>query len=145
MNLLIYKKIKNSDFSDNLIKSIVMETLKNVNKKFVDCEVSVHLVGEKYIKNLNKNYRGKDKVTDVISFATQDVCLDKNMAKDLGDLFVCPQQIKKQAKDFFVSYDEEMARILIHGVLHLCGFDHQGDQEGKKMFSLQEKILKKVL
>ncbi|HQL52989.1 MAG TPA: rRNA maturation RNase YbeY [Candidatus Magasanikbacteria bacterium] len=145
MNLLIYKKIKNVPFSEEIIKKIVSSTLKTIKKNFKDYEISVHLVGEKYIKNLNKKYRGVDQVTDVISFATQDLLFDKNMNKDLGDLFICPQRIKKQAKDFLVDDREEFARILIHGVLHLCGYDHQNEKDSKKMFSLQEKILKNFL
>ncbi len=144
MSLLIYKKTKNIFFTEKKIKKIVEETLISVKKDLENFDVSLHLVGEKFIKELNKQYRGKDLVTDVISFATQDFSFGKQMAQDLGDLFICPEQIKRQAKDFLVSYDEEFTRILIHGVLHLCGFDHQEEKEGKRMFALQEKILKKI-
>lgn len=145
MNLLIYKKIKNNPFSDEIIRKIVSSTIRTIKKNSNDYEMSVHLVGEKYIKNLNKNYRGVDQVTDVISFASQDLFFHKNMNKDLGDLFICPQKIKKQAKDFLIDYQEEFARILIHGILHLCGYDHQDEKDSKKMFLLQEKILKNFL
>lgn len=145
MNLLIYKKIKNNPFSDEIIKKIVNSTIRMIKKNSNDYEMSVHLVGEKYIKNLNKNYRGVDQVTDVISFASQDLFFHKNMNKDLGDLFICPQKIKKQAKDFLIDYQEEFTRILIHGILHLCGYDHQDEKDSKKMFLLQEKILKNFL
>lgn len=144
MSLLIYKKIKNDFLGEKKIKKIVERTLISVKKDLKNFDISLHLVGEKFIRELNKQYRGKDSVTDVISFATQDFFLGKQMAGDLGDLFICPDQIKKQAKDFLVSYEEESTRILIHGVLHLCGFDHQEEKEGKRMFVLQEKILKKI-
>lgn len=145
MHLLIYKKIKKCGFSDKQIKKIIDYALRSVYKKSADCEISIHLVGEQSIKKLNYKYRGINKITDVISFATQDVFWGKDTDKDLGDLFICPKKIEKQAKEFFVSYEEEFVRILIHGVLHLCGFDHQTDKEKKEMFALQEKVLQKLL
>lgn len=144
MNLLVYKKIKESYFTEKIIKTVVEKTLKNIKKKLLSCEISVHLVGESYIKKINKQYRGKDVITDVISFATQDISWGKQTEIDLGDLFICPKQIKRQAQDFEVDYQEEFKRILVHGVLHLCGFDHQTERDGKKMFALQERILKQL-
>lgn len=144
MNLLVYKKVKENYFTEKKIKTIVEQTLRGVREKLINCEISIHLVGESYIKKINKQYRGKDMITDVISFATQDISWGKQTEIDLGDLFICPKQIKRQAQDFEVDYQEEFKRILVHGVLHLCGFDHQTERDGKKMFALQERILKQL-
>lgn len=144
MNLLVYKKVKENYFTEKKIKTIVEQTLRGVRKKLINCEISIHLVGESYIKKINKQYRGKDVITDVISFATQDISWGRQTEIDLGDLFICPKQIKRQAQDFEVDYQEEFKRILVHGVLHLCGFDHQTERDGKKMFALQERILKQL-
>lgn len=144
MNLLVYKKVKENYFTEKKIKTIVEQTLRGVREKLINCEISIHLVGESYIKKINKQYRGKDVITDVISFATQDISWGKQTEIDLGDLFICPKQIKRQAQDFEVDYQEEFKRILVHGVLHLCGFDHQTERDGKKMFALQERILKQL-
>ncbi len=144
MNLLVYKKVKENYFTEKKIKTIVEQTLRGVREKLINCEISIHLVGESYIKKINKQYRGKDVITDVISFATQDISWGRQTEIDLGDLFICPKQIKRQAQDFEVDYQEEFKRILVHGVLHLCGFDHQTERDGKKMFALQERILKQL-
>jgi probable rRNA maturation factor len=100
--------------------------------------VSVVLVGEAKIRALNKKYRHKDKVTDVLSFG------DWGDKEFLGEIVICLPQIKRQAKQFGVSAREEMIRMLAHGFLHLTGLDHEKSQaEEKKMFKKQEDLVKK--
>lgn len=107
--------------------------------------ISVHLVEEKEMRELNKKHRKKDRVTDVLSFP---LLSKKEMRDDIysevGDVFLCLPRIKKQAAEYGVSFEEEIARMLAHGVLHLLGFDHKNKKSAKKMFHLQEKIVKKV-
>ena len=105
--------------------------------KCLNKSLSIQFVSERKIKKLNRKYRGVDKVTDVLSFG-----LDGD---DLGDIFICCQRIKKQAKIFQVTAKEETARMLTHGVLHLLGFEHRKKIEGREMFLLQEKLLKESL
>ena len=142
MEIVINKTIKNIAFADTKINKIIEKILKKEGKS--KASFSINFVGESKIKSLNKIYRKKDKVTDVISFALQD---DKRMGEsdELGDVFICPKQVKRQAKEFGVSYKEEMTRILVHGVLHLLGYDHMTSQEEKKMFVLQERLVKDFL
>lgn len=111
----------------------------------MEVTASIHLVGEKMIKKLNKKFLSKDKVTDVLSFplverGTRNV----GQEGDLGDVFLCVPRIKKQAKECGVSFEEEFCRMLTHGMLHLFGFDHENKKEAKKMFDLQEQIVKKL-
>lgn len=106
---------------------------------------SIHLVGEKEIRALNKEHLKKNKVTDVLSFPLCEVGeIGDRRYKEIGDIFICVPQIKKQAKEYGVSFEEEFCRMLTHGVLHLLGFDHQKEKDAKKMFKLQEQIIKKL-
>ncbi len=107
--------------------------------------ITVHLVDEKKIKELNKKHRNVDRATDVLSFPLMEHGkLETGQDGDWGDVFLCLPKIKKQAKEYKVSFEEEFSRMLTHGILHLLGFDHQKKTETEKMFKLQEKIVKKL-
>ena len=102
-------------------------------------DLSLVLVGDKRIKELNKIYRRKNKVTDVLSFGDWD---DK---KFLGEVFICLPQAKRQAKKYGATLKRELTRLLAHGLLHLAGFDHEKTkQEEKEMLGKQEKIIKAI-
>lgn len=117
-------------------KKIALKTLKFLNLKQL---VSIVLVGDKRIQELNKEYRHKNKVTDVLSFG------DWQEEDFLGEVIICVPQAKRQAKEFGIDFKSEMARLLIHGILHLAGYDHEkSKKEEKIMFGLQDQILKKV-
>mgnify|MGYP001617434318 CR=1 FL=1 len=153
----IYKEVKNVGFTSKDIVSVVKTMMEFLKKK--NSEVSVHLVGDKKIKKINKKYRGINKVTDVLAFAMQDQAslryarqgISSNLGQekiknnDLGDIFISIPQIKRQAKEQKILYKEELVRILAHGILHLNGFDHLDKKEEKKMFNLQEKMVTKII
>ena len=124
-----------------IIKKIILKVLRRMKCK--KGEVSVNCVTENKIKAINKIYRKKDKITDVISFSAQE---GERVGdeKDLGDIFICLKKIKKQAKEYGVSWEEELVRMLVHGVLHLLGYDHQSVRDEKEMIGLQERIIKTV-
>ena len=119
----------------------------NSIKKYV---LNVSLCGEQKIRSLNKNFRAKDKVTDVLSFPLQENLrfgeVDNFIPEiELGDIYVCKQVCTRQAKTFAITYYEELVHLIVHGFLHLCGYDHEIDEEEEKiMFELEEKILKEV-
>ena len=135
MTCLVYKTVKKSPVSQKYINHIVESVLKKCKVRGVD--FSLHLIGDQKMKRLNRQYRGQEKTTDVLSFAMED-------GKDLGDIFISVPQIKRQAKLFEVSMKEEFTRIFIHGILHLLGYNHQKVGDAKKMFALQELLLKKI-
>ncbi len=122
------------------IKKIVFFVLKNLQQR--QGTVSVILVSAKEIQRLNKKYRGKNKVTDVLSFGFANNEIKIN---ELGDIFICPSQIVSQAKIYQVTSQEEMVRMLVHGVLHLLGYDHQQKKAKEKMFKIQEIMVKKLV
>lgn len=103
-----------------LIKKRVEKVLKGENKK--NSAVSIVIVGEKRIRDINKKYRKKDKPTDVLSFPFNESFI---IEKELGEVFVCPTWIKKKK--------ENLERVVIHGILHLLGYDHKKDKEEKDM------------
>ena len=104
---------------------------------YKDAEVSITLVDDKQIRALNKKYRGINKPTNVLSFELGDDVL-------LGDIFISLDTVKKQAKEAGISVAEHTAHMIIHGMLHLQGFDHIKDDEAKVMEDKEIKILKKL-
>ena len=106
-------------------------------------QAEIIVIGDKEMAEINRAHRGKNKTTDVLSFAFLE---DKKIKTQyLGQIFISFPQIKKQAKQYGVSIKEEFSRMLVHGLLHLAGYDHDSLKKEKKMFSLQEKIVKKIV
>jgi probable rRNA maturation factor len=87
------------------------------------------------IENYNRSYRKKHEPTDVLSFTY-------GLPELLGEVYVCPEYVKENAKEFGVTFNEELLRVCIHGLLHLCGYDHEKDEESaRQMFDRQESYL----
>ena len=106
-------------------------------------ELSVSLVGPEKMKRLNRQYRHKNRPTDVLAFSALEGRGPRVPVQSIGDVVVCLAVAKKQAKDYGSSLAQELRRLTVHGVLHLFGYDHEkSPKEAKRMFALQEKILK---
>lgn len=105
-----------------------------------DSEINLILVESEEIHQMNKDYRGKDYVTDVISFEADDE--EDEFYK--GDIFLCIDKVYEQALKYEHSNEREFAFLLVHGVLHLHGFDHIEEDDEKIMFAKQEEILDKL-
>lgn len=99
--------------------------------------VSLAFVPPNRIKQLNKLYRRKDSVTDVLSFTNAPTI----KGEAIGEIIICPAQAKKQAKAFGQSFQKEVNRLVLHGYLHLLGYDHIKKAEAKIMESVEKKIL----
>ncbi len=117
-----------------------------------DTEMSVTFVNNPEIRWYNKHYRGLDKPTDVISFAIEDADDDVPinfaddqpvaLAKNIGDIIVSVDKIGEQATYLEHSYERELGFLVVHGFLHLNGYDHMiSDEAEKEMFTLQREIL----
>ena len=102
-----------------------------------DAEVSITLVNDKTIHKLNKQYRNIDKPTNVLSFELGDDIL-------LGDIFISLDTVKKEATLAGISVPEHTAHMIVHGMLHLQGYDHLNDKDAETMEKLEIKILKKL-
>ncbi len=106
-----------------------------------DCQVSLAFIGEAEMKKLNHDWRGKNKVTDVLSFE-EDNFISPEKEKSLGEVIVCVPQARRQARLLKHPLAEEIDRLLIHGLAHLLGYDHEGVSavEAKKMFAFEEQV-----
>ena len=134
---LVYFENKKHPWTKQAIGKIATEAGRFEPK--ISGAVEVHLVGDARIRKLNKQYRGIDKPTDVLSFAWKE---DPGyQGALLGQIYMSVPYIERQAKRFNVSAKEEFVRMLVHGLLHIVGYDHMKDKEAKQMFSLQEKIV----
>ena len=107
--------------------------------------VSIHFVGDRRMRRLNRLYRGLDRPTDVLSFAVKEgPRLVHSDTDDWGDIFLDVPYIQRQARRLHISYREECLRMLIHGILHSAGYDHVKGTDAAMMFALQESLLKKT-
>ncbi len=123
-------------YLDDIIKR-VLEHEKVENAYF-----SVIFVSAKEIKKINKKYRKVDAVTDVISFAFEDVKDNINSnIRILGDIYICIEKMLEQAQIYEHSIKRELSFLTVHGLLHLLGYDHSDKESEKEMFGLQELIL----
>lgn len=106
--------------------------------------VGVRVVDDRTIRTLNRIHRSKDKVTDVLSFSATEG-LPKAMAAgakgELGDIVIALPQVRRQAKAIGRSAKDEFALMVVHGTLHLLGFDHESLTDEARMFALQHDIL----
>ncbi|WP_282801086.1 rRNA maturation RNase YbeY [Secundilactobacillus kimchicus] len=116
-------------------------------------EMSVTFVNNDRIQEINRTYRGVDRATDVISFAIEDsaedddlpIVMDDELAaeipENLGDIFVSVDKVGEQADFLEHSYERELGFLVVHGFLHLNGYDHMEPEDEKVMFKLQREIL----
>lgn len=130
------KELKELESLNGLIEyAIKSENVENV-------VFNVIIVDSDKIQEINKTYRGIDRVTDVISFALEDnediVYEDFRL---LGDIYICIDKIYSQALEYGHSVSRELSFLTIHGFLHLLGYDHMNEDEEKLMFKRQEEIL----
>jgi probable rRNA maturation factor len=120
------------------LKKIAASILTAVEQSHA--ELSVALVGDQEMRPLNAKYRKKNKTTDVLSFPA-DPSLPSE-AGLLGDVIISVEQAKRQAKERNHSLKKEMVTLLVHGILHLLGYDHERSQrQAKIMASLEQKLL----
>lgn len=97
-------------------------------------DIVVAFVDKTEIQRINKEFRSKDKPTDILSFEDES-------SEVLGELALCGEIVDEQAKEHQLTRDEELGYLLIHGVLHLLGYEHeQGGENEKKMFALQDQL-----
>ena len=111
--------------------------LENINTEIT--EMSLSFVSKEEIQDINRDYRGKDVPTDVISFALNDEIEDE--INSIGDIIICVDIAREQAQEYNHSFDREIGFLAVHGFLHLLGYDHMNEKDEKEMFDKQEAIL----
>lgn len=131
-----------------LIESVVETALKAENKR-EKCQVSIMLVDDMQIREINREYRGIDKATDVLSFPMLDGGEDEGISDMdldtgelvLGDIVISLNRADEQSKEYGHSFEREVAYLTAHGMLHLLGYDHENEDERKIMRDREEAIL----
>ncbi|ADV93275.1 rRNA maturation RNase YbeY [Bacillus subtilis] len=110
-------------------------------------EVSVTIVSNDDIHQINKEYRGKDAPTDVISFALEEEgegeieIVGAEMPPVLGDIIISADRTREQAEEYNHSFKRELGFLAVHGFLHLLGYDHMTKEEEEEMFTKQKELL----
>lgn len=152
MDLEIYDKTKDGldEKHVELVQNVLQFASKQLNLKD-NTEMSVTFVNNDEIKEINSKYRGVDRATDVISFAIEDgedefpLIMDEEMAaeipENIGDIFVSIDKVSEQAEFLNHSYERELGFLVVHGFLHLNGYDHMKQEDEDVMFPLQRKIM----
>lgn len=112
-----------------------------------NAEISVTFVSSEEIHELNKVYRGKDCVTDVLSFPQYESMEEMKSVKGilcLGDVVICPEQALLQADEFGHSGERELVYLFVHSVFHLLGYDHMEEEDKREMRAHEEKIMSQI-
>ena len=115
--------------------------------------VTVVITGDEHIQRLNHDFMDEDKVTDVLSFNNQTGWKNgsRTILEDsvqgvedddyLGDIIICEPQVRRQAREVSVRFEDELVKLVIHGALHLLGYDHSTEQEEVVMFGKTDSII----
>ncbi|MFA5361483.1 MAG: rRNA maturation RNase YbeY [archaeon] len=134
INNLTKFKIDEKSFSQ-----VAKKVLKGENKEIET--LSLVFVNKQEIKKLNKKFRGKDKATDVLSF---DLSAEDGPALDqknnyLGEVVICPEIVKENSEKYKTDFEKELIKVFVHGVLHLLGYDHEGEEKKAEEMEEREK------
>jgi probable rRNA maturation factor len=121
---------KDFEIDKKLLASVARKVLKGEKIKK---NIEVAFVKDKEIKSLNKKYRGNDKATDVLSFGT--------INDPLPQIVICLKVVNANANKDKTSFNEELSKVLIHGILHLIGMDHVKKKDAEEMFKKQNKYI----
>lgn len=123
-----------NDDIERLIEKVVQAALPLSGFKAQNAELSIVLADNDFVQELNKNYRGKDKPTNVLSFPQDEEFM-------LGDIILAYETVQKEAEEQSKSFEDHTTHLVVHGLLHLLGHDHEEDKEAEIMEALEIKIL----
>jgi len=138
------------DHGQDLVQSLDIEGLALFVLQEMNCpessDVTISFVSNERIHELNKEYRGMDKPTDVLSFECDNVPFDDEDVDDveeyeLGDVIIATDVALAQTEEFGTTFEEEVSLLTVHGLLHLCGYDHIEDEEAEIMEALEQSLL----
>jgi probable rRNA maturation factor len=145
---ITFAATKYFDESSYYLKRVVREAVKatlDYEDFPYDAEVSVTFCDNEYIRGLNKEYRGIDRHTDVLSFPMYEGGEIREIEGDiaLGDIVLSLERALEQAKEYGHSFEREVSFLTVHSTLHLIGYDHElGEEQEREMFALQDEIMK---
>ncbi|WFA09552.1 rRNA maturation RNase YbeY [Tissierella sp. Yu-01] len=134
-------KYKITEEMEELVEKVIREAL-NVEGKSKDYEVSVSFVDNNEIKTLNRDYRGVDNETDVLSFPIEDE-FDFS-TPILGDIIISLEKADEQAKEYGHTLEREVAYLTAHSMFHLMGYDHMNDEEKNIMRNKEKQVMRNL-
>lgn len=126
------------DFED--ASKVILE-MENINE---EVEISVSFVNDEEIKQLNRDYRDKDNVTDVLSFPTEMNYHIEGIPVILGDVVICLKRAKEQSEEFGHSFERELVYLFVHSMFHLLGYDHIDEDDKVLMRKKEKEALKRI-
>ena len=112
--------------------------------KFRKTDLSIALVGQGRISELNRRYRGKNRVTDILAFPNNGLPARNASHSEAGggEIVICLREVKKNAKKYGLTFEKELSKVLIHGILHLLGYNHEeSEKETERMRQKEEYYL----
>ena len=138
-----YEIIDNYGYKDyDYLNEVIEHTMKklDVKKSLFD----IIFIDDEEMHKMNKEYRGIDRTTDVLSFALNDNKHINPILNSLGDIFISIPKMIEQAKEYGHSEKRELSFLVVHGMLHLLGYDHMEKEDEEIMFGLQKEILEEL-
>ena len=146
MTILIDNRDLDFEIPEGIIKDFEKSTevileMENIDE---DVEVSVSFVNEDEIKELNRDYRDKDKITDVLSFPTEIEYHIEGVPLILGDVVICSKRAKEQSDEFGHSFQRELVYLFVHSMFHLLGYDHIDEDDKLLMRQKEKEALKRI-
>ena len=146
MPVHMQSQVRRFTFDQAHLKRSVRAILADVGEP--SAELGILFVGDQRMQGLNRRYRGKDRTTDVLAFAMREartpyaIC---HMPDMLGDVVISAPTAWRQAREAGQSFDEEIVRLLVHGILHLCGYDHERSEKEARRMHRRERMILRVL
>jgi probable rRNA maturation factor len=132
---------------DRWIKNVASKVF-NLLEKDKNYECEINLICKRRMRILNKKFRSKNKATTILSFVaneSKDFVIPISKRQYLGEIFLCPVEVGAEARKLKISTKEHMTRLIIHGILHLLGYDHEMEKNAVIMEKIEDDILTKCL
>ena len=146
MSVFLEVSVRSFTVGRKRVLGLAQAVLKCIGESSAD--MSVSLVGDRRMRRLNRRYRQKDRSTDVLAFAFREARAPHHfnrIAAHLGDVVIAIPTARRQAKAAHRSLEEEIVTLLIHGVLHLCGYDHErGRDEALRMQRKERQVRRRL-
>lgn len=130
------------DLEDSWLSNIADVFAQQAKLPHNNVSASVIFVSAPTIKKINKMYRHKDTVTDVLSFPEDSLFINPSTERELGDIFICVSRARQQAREFGHPLKIEIARLLVHGLAHLLGYEHENvsKRRAQQMFAFESRV-----
>lgn len=124
-----------------LVDSVLQATLQELGFNNIDSELSLVFTNDADIREINAKWRHIDKPTNVLSFPAFALQPGQEPGEILGDIVIARETVEREAAEEDKSFDDHLSHLVVHGLLHLMGYDHQNDDEAEQMETLERKIL----